>query len=58
MPIPGGCMQFRTMPLNVDQGLGKTPFLRRSLHADCLRGAGAGGSNPLTPTIFTSHYSL
>ena len=31
MPIPGGCMQFRTMPLYVDQSLGKTPFLRRSL---------------------------
>ena len=24
----------------------------------CLREAGAGGSNPLTPTIFTSRYWL
>ncbi|SVD34716.1 uncharacterized protein METZ01_LOCUS387570, partial [marine metagenome] len=38
--------------------VGFVEFPRLILVGHCLREAGAGGSNPLTPTIYSSNYAI
>ena len=38
--------------------MGFVEFPRLILVGNCLREAGAGGSNPLTPTIYLSNYTI
>ena len=38
--------------------MGFVEFPRLILVGHCLREAGAGGSNPLTPTIYLSNYAI